>query len=709
MSSANQKPVRRIAPALILGGIVLILLTLLILLQSSNLWKSFAIESASDTLTLYALSSLNFIAFIIFAFIFTRNIVKLVRERRAFQLGAQIKTRLLIYFIALSILPIIAMAVFSYLFMNRALERWFTQIPENVVREARNVQTLRQNETARMLALSLEDQQVDNQLMTQIAETGNLIFLEIVSEKEEILAHSEKKLDTVLKRELDQRLKTSNVVSADFSDGRRLIIVPDLRPENEFGNTIDSSLTEFDRLKDKQFTIRQIGFTTLGLLTFLLIFASSWTALYVARGITAPIKSLAEGSDEIARGNFSHRVEVFAEDELALLVESFNQMSAKLEANADELRERQRYIETVLQSLSTGVVSFDSADKVTTINQAAIQMLKLEAADFRDFALSELVGTENRLVLEKLINRAKRIGHATEQTVLMLEHTDGSPGTSESLPVALTVTALPDKNGVVIVIEDLTELINAQRASAWQEVARRMAHEIKNPLTPIQLSAERIAKRFAQVKSQESRVKSQSVPTLDSRLSTLDSSLEKIINESTSTIISEVSSLKNMVDEFSRFARLPNVKLESGNLNESIRQSIVLYEDRGVKLETKLAENLPDAMMDEEQLKRVFVNLIENAIEAFDTSQPDKQISVKTFHDSARGLIIVEVVDNGNGIPLGDFPKIFQPYFSTKGRGTGLGLAIVQRIITEHSGKIRVASNLPRGTKFTIELPPNVQ
>ncbi len=694
MSGADQKSLRRILPALILGGIVLILLTMLIVLQSSNLWKSFAIENASDTLTLYALVSLNFIAFIIFAFIFTRNIVKLVRERRAFQLGAKIKTRLLIYFIALSILPIIAMAGFSYLFMNRAVDRWFTLIPENVRRDAQTVQAARQNEMVKMLAALLEKQEVSNQILTDLAETGNLIFLQILSPKGEILAFSEKKLDAVLRSELEERLNTSNVVSTDFSDGRRLIIVPDFRPEAKFANTIDTSQAAFEKLKTQSSTIRQIGLTTLGLLTFLLIFASSWTAFYIARGITAPIKMLAEGSDEIARGNFSHRVEVFAEDELALLVESFNQMSAKLEANADELKERQRYIETVLQSLSTGVISFDSADRVTTINQAAIQMFKLENADFSNFALSELVGPENRTVLEKLINRAKRIGHATEQTVLMREPADGSPETGESVPVALTVTALPDKNGVVIVIEDLTELINAQRASAWQEVARRMAHEIKNPLTPIQLSAERIAKKIVHS------------PTSEPQISKTTEQNIKIVKEGTDTILREVSSLKNMVDEFARFARLPNVKLESGDLNKLIRQTVFLYEDRGVTLKTGLAETLPEVMIDEEQLKRVFVNLLENSIEAFDQSQTDKRIFVKTFHDSARGLIIAEIADNGNGIPISDFPKIFQPYFSTKGRGTGLGLAIVQRIITEHGGKIRVVSNTPKGTKFTIELVP---
>jgi len=321
-------------------------------------------------------------------------------------------------------------------------------------------------------------------------------------------------------------------------------------------------------------------------------------------------------------------------------------------------------------------------------------------------------------VLEKLLARAKRIGQAAEQTTLRREYGDGNAGSGERLPVALTATVLPktsdgNSSGVVLVIEDLTELLNAQRASAWQEVARRMAHEIKNPLTPIQLSAERIAKNFF---GNSSFALSPSSVADDSKDLSSDikgqrtkdkGQIEKIIEESTTTILREVDSLKAMVDEFSQFARLPTAKLESENVNDVINQAIALYEDRldGVKLETDLAENLPNAMLDDEQLRRVFVNLIENAVEAFDELQTDKQISLRTFHDEKSDLIIAEISDNGNGIAPADFQKLFQPYFSTKDRGTGLGLAIVQRIIIEHGGRIRAAANVPKGAKFLLELP----
>ncbi len=735
MNEPKQNLKKRKLPWL-LGLTVLLLLTFLILLQSSNLWKTFSIDSANDTILLYAMSSLNFFAFVILGFILLRNLTKLMRERRAFQLGAKIKTRLWLYFFAVSILPIVAMAGFSYLFMNRALERWFTSIPENAIRESREVQNQavksqaeKLSQTAQMLAVSLNRDNLTNTDLQKIAEAGNLTRIEIISPTNKTLTFYEKNLDVNQQIEVDKLLdlvkngridepilldsRGFDVGVASFSDGRKLLVIPDLYAEENVSQLFDNSQKQFEDLKEKQVTVRQIGLSTLGVLTFLLIFASSWTALYIARGLTVPIKALAEGADEIAQGNFGHRVEVLAEDEIALLVESFNQMSAKLEENSAELNERQKYIETVLQSLPTGVISFDANNKVTTINRSAVQILRLEAANFDGFELEKLVNEENRAVLERLLNRAKRIGQASEQTVLQRENTNENAETNAAnLPVALTATELPrsfgEASGVVLVIEDLTELITAQRASAWQEVARRMAHEIKNPLTPIQLSAERIAKRFNAIQTPKSKVQS-FLEVFTSKSKDLqpntDDQTARVIKDGTETILREVSSLKSMVDEFSQFARLPNVKLESGNLNEIIKQSAVLYEDRDALIELTLAENLPNTMIDEEQLKRVFVNLIENAAEAFDESQTDKKITVKTYHDTARDLIVAEISDNGSGITPSDFQKLFQPYFSTKGRGTGLGLAIVQRIVSEHHGKIKAVNNSPKGAKFIVELP----
>jgi Signal transduction histidine kinase involved in nitrogen fixation and metabolism regulation len=710
---AGEKPKRIRFSLWLLGGFVLVLLTLLVLLQSSNLWKSFTVESAGDTLLLYGLSSLNFAAFVVFGFIFLRSIVRLVRERKALTLGSKLKTRLLFYFVMISILPIIAMAGFSLLFMNRAIDRWFVQIPENIVRLPEEIEDKAiaerralMNESARMLARSFEDNPVSSEELRQIAVEGNLAFAAVIDKAGETNASTTLGSENQPEMALIQRGSYGDpllndgfgidAAAAQISGGRMLVIARDLGPDQGISETVVGSLEQFDRLKAGQITVRQVGFLTLGVLTFMLIFASMWTAFYVARGLTTPLKALAEGAEKIAQGELGHRVDVLAEDELALMVSTFNQMSAKLEANSAELTERRRYIETVLLSLPTGVISIDAEDKVSTINPVARNILALEPGNFTGSVLSDLIAADDLENFERLISRAKRIGHASDQTKLRTEIVNSDEG----LPVSITATALPENGGVVLVIEDLSELISAQRASAWQEVARRMAHEIKNPLTPIQLSAERIARRFVTDETANGSLQNSVAPNIDGKT-------ERVVKEGTDTIIREVQSLKSMVDEFSRFARLPNVSLEPGDVNEIIEQAAALYSERTdeITIELKLASELPTALLDSEQLKRVFVNLIDNAVEAPTASDSDKIVLISSRHDAARDIIVVEVADNGNGIDPAGFQKLFQPYFSTKGRGTGLGLAIVQRIVAEHRGKIKAVANQPRGAKFIVEIP----
>lgn len=687
----------------LLGIFVLVLLGFLLILQSSNIWKSFSVETAGDTLLLYGLTSLNFAAFVIFGFIFLRSILKLARERRALQLGAKIKTRLLFYFVLVSLLPITAMAVFSYLFLNRALDRWFSQIPENVVHETRSVQLRmlaeqqrRLSETADMLAASLSKQEIDSDLLNKMADAGNLAFIEVLDSNGKTLLSSSKNQAVIPNLEwaainegrLDDPILRDgsglDIAVAGLSDGRRLVIVPEYGSADSAERIVDRSLSEFDRLKEQQITVRHIGFLTLGVLTFLLIFASSWTAFYLARGIAVPIKALAEGSERIARGELGYKVDVPAEDELALLVASFNEMSAKLAENSAALAERRRYIETVLLSLPTGVVSLDGEDRITTINPAARKILNIRQ-DLRGKNFFDCLDETGRAAFLKIIRRAKRVGHSSDQIEL------GFGGGVSTLPVAITATALPEESGVVLVLEDLSELLAAQRAAAWQEVARRMAHEIKNPLTPIQLSAERIRRRYSSLHN-----------------SSLDSTAE-VIESGTATILREVASLKTMVDEFSQFARLPSAKPEPGDLNETIRNVGEIYRDRegGIEIKLDLQPDLPTHNFDPEQIKRALVNLIENAIESYEETVRHKPVMISSLLDQAGERIIIRVTDYGRGIAPENYAKLFQPYFSTKGRGTGLGLAIVRRIITEHFGRIYARWNEAGGSDFIIELPLN--
>jgi two-component system, NtrC family, nitrogen regulation sensor histidine kinase NtrY len=737
--AGELKPRRRTAPWL-LGGLVLLPLSVLIALQAFGLWTVVPPDTASDTLLLYALSSLNFAAFIVFTFIFIRNLLKLRRERRERKLGSKIKTRLIVYFISVSLLPITAMAVFSYLFLNRSLEKWFYRLPEDIVKEAGKVQREAEEiqhrslqENAALLAVMLEASPDFNQesMLTRFIQSGHLSAVEIAGAGGEVLVESHAQLPDIERRELEHALMTArltrgadhtladgkgfDVATIPLSNDRLLSVASPRRAVSALSEILTDSKSEYSKLVARQRKVRLLGLSTLGLLTLLLLFAATWVAIHLARGLAKPIQALAEASNEVARGNLSHRVSAIADDELALLADSFNQMTAQLdenrrhiEAGATALREknlaleeRRNYIETILESLSTGVISLDESGQVTTINAAAAAMLRLETAPPARSTLSDITGPEDSAIIERLIRRARRMSRASEQTELAR----GSASDGGALPVALTATALRapggEERGVVIVIEDLSELLAAQRAAAWSEVARRMAHEIKNPLTPIQLSAERIARNFHRGANGDSQGGANGNGGAER------ARVAQVVDECTATITREVAGLKAMVDEFSRFARLPHARLETADLNDVIRQSVSLYEERlnGVRLDVALAPQLPPAMLDAEQIRRVFVNLIDNALEALENVEGEKRITVATAHDHTRALLLAEVTDTGQGIPRSDFRRLFQPYFSTRGRGTGLGLAIVQRIITDHGGRIRAEANRPRGAKFTIEIP----
>ena len=733
---ALNKATRRRRIALWTLGVIVFVLLSIIVSQQLWLWTIIPLDTASDTLLLYALSTLNFVAFVVFSFIFVRNLIKLRRERRERQLGSKIKTRLLVYFVSISFLPIIAMAVFSYLFLNRSLEKWFGSLPARVVNEAqqlqREVEARNLQETAALLAAIL-DQQSDSerqQTLDRVVGSGQLTAVEIVDAHARPVARSRGALSATEGSELERLLqevpsaktaavslpdgKDFHAVAVPLSGARQLVVVTLRQANSELDDTIVGSQGEYRKLVERQRRVRMLGLSTLGLLTLMMLFVSSWVAIYLARGIATPIKALAEASKEIARGNLSHRVTTIAEDELALLADSFNRMTSQLEDNRTSieagsaalreknltLEERRDYIETILESLSTGVVSLDENDRVTTMNAAAARMLRLPDTKAREEKLEELIGAEDWVVLDRLLRRARRAGQAAEQAQLSGASDGGSDGSQ--LPVALTATALrpsaAQKRGVVLVFEDLSELLSAQRAAAWSEVARRMAHEIKNPLTPIQLSAERIAKSYH-------RGASNGGQNGASRASD-DAHVTAVIDECTETIAREVAGLKALVDEFSRFARLPIARPEAADLNEIIRHAVALYEERldGVNIETHLSEELPAAMLDTEQIRRVFVNLIDNAKNALAGQDSDRNIRITSSFDPGRGLLLAEVSDTGHGIRSADFKKLFQPYFSTRG-GAGLGLAIVQKIILEHGGRIRAQTNYPRGARFVIELP----
>jgi two-component system nitrogen regulation sensor histidine kinase NtrY len=429
------------------------------------------------------------------------------------------------------------------------------------------------------------------------------------------------------------------------------------------------------------------------MLTLMILVTATWLGLYIAKRITRPVQLLAAAADEIGAGHLDYRVDVPNRDEFGSLAESFNRMAAELSASRGrlersaveleakhlEVEHRRRYVETVLERLATGVLSVDAGGRIRTWNSAATRLLDI-AGTAAGKGVGDVFGAPGLEAFAALLGEdglKRQEARAHDLTV-----------TRGGREVHLSVVTSPlraddgSQNGVVVVFDDVSPLVRAQKVAAWREVARRLAHEIKNPLTPIQLSAERLRRHFA-----------------DAPLATRD-----LVAECATTIIGEVESLKGLVDEFSQFARMPAPRAVPTDLHGVLDDALGLYDGllSDVRFHRVYAPALPRVSVDPEQMRRVVLNLVDNAVEAMDRHGT---IEVSTNHDAAHSLVNVVVADDGPGIPPGERDKLFLPYYSTKKRGSGLGLAIVRRIVAEHGGSIDVADNVPHGTRFTIELP----
>jgi two-component system nitrogen regulation sensor histidine kinase NtrY len=429
------------------------------------------------------------------------------------------------------------------------------------------------------------------------------------------------------------------------------------------------------------------------MVTLLILVSATWMGLYLAKRITRPVQMLAAAAREIGAGHLDHRVERETADEFGSLVDAFNTMAGELansrrqverstvdlERKHAEVEARSRYIETILERIATGVVSMDEAGRISTINSAAARLLGLEDTVVGQAATSVF----DRPDLQPLGTFVRRSSHGSaeppSQEIAMAR--DG-----RELHLAVAMTPLHGEGGVpagaALVFDDITPVIRAQKVAAWREVARRLAHEIKNPLTPIQLCAERLRRQFA------------GAPP----------ATRDLVEECTSTIVGEVESLKGLVDEFSQFARMPAPRRVPTDVHAVLGDTLSLYNGlfKEIRIECAFARHLPLVLLDPEQIRRVLINLLDNAVEALDRKGT---IVLETQHAAAEGVVRITVADDGPGIPPEERDKLFMPYYSTKRRGSGLGLAIVRRIVAEHGGSVDVGDNTPRGSRFTIELP----
>jgi len=671
-------------------SILLAISVILVVWEGSFNPGNFRPTNPNQTLIFWAVSSLIFLLMVTLGWILIREFVKLYVERQSRREGSRIKTKLVVGALALSFVPVFFLVLFSYYVMNRNIATWFQEPAGNELKAfeaiTRQLGKEMQDETDAQAALLAAQPEIRQLIEGGPRTPGFLARFAASYELASAAVYSSAggpPLDSW--GDYRRKAQVDRLVSASYpilQGQRRLgfVAVTAAVPGDvaEKKAVVGTWAREWQENHDNARSVRRVSVMLMALITLFVLFVTTWTALFLSKQISIPITALAEAASQVRSGNLSHRVNVRAADELGSLVRGFNRMTQELEANSRELDRRRRFTEAILESIPTGVISISADGAIQRVNRALSQIFpgtQVEKAS----RLEDLFSREDTAEIKYLMKRARRTGAASRQLELRTEN--------RNRHLAVTVAALEEKvtSGFVIVIEDTSELLRAQKAAAWHEVARRVAHEIKNPLTPIALSAERMARQIDRLE--------------------LAAAPRRILDECAQTISRSVESVKTLVDEFSQFARFPAAQLVRSDLNEVTREALAIFHGRldSIDLRTSFAPDLPPVNLDREQFQRVVVNLVDNAAEAMQDSLV-KNLYVATQPGAADTVELV-VADSGCGVSPDEKEKLFLPYFSTKGRGTGLGLAIVSHIVAEHDAHIRVEDNQPAGARFTIEIP----
>ncbi|MCF8025351.1 MAG: PAS domain-containing protein [Desulfobacteraceae bacterium] len=719
----------------VLIGIVMVAVGLLSYLTIRPMMSGMHIP-ISNMIMMFILININMLLIILLIFLVFRNIVKLFYERRSRVPGTKLRTKLVAAFISLSLLPAGVLFAFSLHFITTSIEFWF-QVPieqalddslavgrsmyqhvENnnrffLEKAAYQIETRNLLEPEKKSDLDNYIQIVQREFNLDAVEAYNHDFKRLTSSTAERLP--EKVLSEVdanhLKKALTGSAKTSstsellshgelirNISAVPFGAKEKsaegFVVISVLLPADmaEHLQSISRGLEEYKQTKMLKQPIRMTYYITLSVVAMLVVFCAIWVGMYLSRSITIPIMELAEGTRKVAEGDLTYNINVVADDEMKALVDSFNKMTRQLRFNRRELEysarklyeqnmeieDRRRYMEIVLNNVSTGVISIDANGMITTINASAEQMLRIDAAD--------VIKKNYRNLFEEPHPKL-----AAEITERFSKHSEDSVSKSLNLSVdgqrrsfKVNFNSLKDESGrhmgIVMVFDDLTELEKAQRMAAWREVARRIAHEVKNPLTPISLSAQRLKRKY------QKEIK------------------DPVFEECTQTIIDHTDMIRNLVNEFSSFARFPTAEPVPCELSPIIHESVALYREGHPEIEfsVRIADNLPQLNIDRQQIKQSMINLIDNGIAAI---QDRGRISITADKDETGENVRITVADTGSGVSAEDKPYLFDPDFTTKKSGMGLGLAIVSTIVADHHGRIITESNDPQGTKFIIELP----
>ena len=690
----------------------------------------------SNSIIALAVINLNILLVLLFLFLIFRNLFKLILERRRGAPGAKLRSKLVGAFIGLSLVPTMLLFFVSAGFISSSIDNWFNNQVEKALDESLDVaQTYYRNSEANALyyadqlsnrikegkLLNEENLSQLKQLIKEKQEEYNLGIVEVFSAThEELVRVANPKLPIIEittatsdpVREGLQGIRFSQITPVGQADLIRGIVPvqSNWNPKDIVGvvvvnyyvpyslinkmKEISASVEQYKLTKSIKGQIQQSYVIVLLLIALIIIFLATWFGFHLARGITVPIQELAIATTKVASGDLDIQLKAHSTDEIGTLVNAFNKMTTdlrqgRIEVNAAnqelqnsnlELDRRRDYMEIVLANVTAGVISIDRSGHLTTINKSAENLLhfnadKMLGKDFREVIPGSYMPQIMELLKELFYSER---GTVRQQLTI--------PIGNDKYTLMLNLTTLRDKQnnflGTVIVFDDLTQLYKAQRMAAWREVARRIAHEIKNPLTPIQLSAQRLRRRYLKQFADD----------------------DHVFDDCTRMISDQVDELKNLVNEFSNFARMPASKPSENNLNEVIAECLALYQEahKNITFQRLLDQHLPNTKFDREQIRRVIVNLLQNAVAAISGSGT---IRLESVYNSELQIITLTVADSGCGIPAEDKTRLFEPYFSTKKTGTGLGLAIVSTIIADHNGYIRVRDNSPQGSIFIIELP----
>jgi two-component system nitrogen regulation sensor histidine kinase NtrY len=698
-------------------------------------WVQFKLLNISQQLPFehsiffFGLVNFNIIILLLLFFLIFRNLVKVFVERRGKLIGSSLKAKLVAAFVLFATVPTALMFLISVFYINSSFDKWFSLRMATVLKNSLEVNQeyifsakKKNYHFADEIAKAVVDTPNGPTLEKQLEIFRNRFSLDAVeyypglfSKRTLVLSKDESlpEIPTVslefLKKGVAQRVEAS--MTHDFGEGNLVRVIVPATHLGEKGAIVVSAFIpislvskmddiaaaheEFRNLNTLQYPLKSIYLIILVLMTLVILMCATWFGFYLARELSIPLETLGLATRRVSQGDYRPVHLSSGSAEINQLISNFNQMTGNLdrskkdviEANLhltqtlERLDENSRYFQVVLSNVTTGVVSIDHLGVITTVNRHAGQLLGIDPEKYVGRPVKDVVNDSYFRTFTELLQTMREHNAVTLQKEIRIEVG------GRSIPVQMSLSILQDEKGgdlgKVVVFDDLTMLINAQRAAAWTEVARRIAHEIKNPLTPIKLSAQRLEKKFgAQIN---------------------DPAFSSCIN----MIIRQTDDLKRLVNEFSNFARLPQSSPVTASLNSAIEESLELYKTahREVQFKFEPDPQLPHFKFDPDQIKRAVINLVDNAVAAVHGDPVNGRVAVRTQYDSLLKLVRISVLDNGSGIPEQDRDRVFEPYFSTKENGTGLGLAIVKRIVEDHSGFIRAFANEPHGTKVIVELP----